>query len=333
MGWLRLVGFFKLQVSFAKEPYKRDLYSAKWLIILRSLLTVATPYIYPFYQPHSLSSQCFSDVRTMAQHACGVQYIWYFFPVFFSIRCISAHNHCMSLWHCSTTGCITSAQNSSKVSSTFCMVLADFWETIPQKSAVHFVWYFESQLYICMVFHHCICMILHHILYGISIVSSTFVWYFMTVVNFWQQLVHTIQMIHMYTHLELTFEVPYKMYSWLLRNFWLLMTFVDFESQLYICMLFHDCCQFLPAAGACHCSVVAALHAPSSTEIYQKSALHFADAFICLLIFFFGEFPPATAACRRGTVAAPRAPSSASGPRARAVRVDLHSCHWRRGRR
>ena len=28
MGWLRLVGSFKSQVSFAKEPYKRD-YSAK----------------------------------------------------------------------------------------------------------------------------------------------------------------------------------------------------------------------------------------------------------------------------------------------------------------
>jgi len=24
MGWLRLVGYLKLQVSFAKEPYKRD---------------------------------------------------------------------------------------------------------------------------------------------------------------------------------------------------------------------------------------------------------------------------------------------------------------------
>jgi len=24
MGWLRLVGSLKLQVSFAKEPYKRD---------------------------------------------------------------------------------------------------------------------------------------------------------------------------------------------------------------------------------------------------------------------------------------------------------------------
>jgi len=29
MGWLRLVGSLKLQVSFAKEPYRRDLYSAK----------------------------------------------------------------------------------------------------------------------------------------------------------------------------------------------------------------------------------------------------------------------------------------------------------------
>jgi len=29
MGWLRLVGSLKLEVSFVKEPYKRDLYSAK----------------------------------------------------------------------------------------------------------------------------------------------------------------------------------------------------------------------------------------------------------------------------------------------------------------
>ena len=29
MGWLRLVGSLKLQVSFAKEPYKKELYSAK----------------------------------------------------------------------------------------------------------------------------------------------------------------------------------------------------------------------------------------------------------------------------------------------------------------
>jgi len=29
IGWLRLVGSLKLQVSSAKEPHKRDLYSAK----------------------------------------------------------------------------------------------------------------------------------------------------------------------------------------------------------------------------------------------------------------------------------------------------------------
>ena len=44
MGWLRLVGSLKLQVSFVKEPYKRDLYSSKRPIILRRLLIVATPY-------------------------------------------------------------------------------------------------------------------------------------------------------------------------------------------------------------------------------------------------------------------------------------------------
>jgi len=44
MGWLWLVGSIKLQVSFAKEPYKRDDILQKRLIILSMLLTVATPY-------------------------------------------------------------------------------------------------------------------------------------------------------------------------------------------------------------------------------------------------------------------------------------------------
>jgi len=44
MGWLRLVGSLKLQVSFAKEPYKTDDILQKRPKILRSLLIVATPY-------------------------------------------------------------------------------------------------------------------------------------------------------------------------------------------------------------------------------------------------------------------------------------------------
>jgi len=44
MGWLWLVGSLKWQVSFAKEPYKRDDIMQKRPVILRSLLIVATPY-------------------------------------------------------------------------------------------------------------------------------------------------------------------------------------------------------------------------------------------------------------------------------------------------
>ena len=44
MGWLRLQGSFKLQVSFAKEPYRRDYILQKRHVILRSLLIVATSY-------------------------------------------------------------------------------------------------------------------------------------------------------------------------------------------------------------------------------------------------------------------------------------------------
>jgi len=42
-GWLRLGGSLKSQVSFPKEPYKRDYTLQKTPIILRSLLIVATP--------------------------------------------------------------------------------------------------------------------------------------------------------------------------------------------------------------------------------------------------------------------------------------------------
>ena len=43
VGWLRLGGSFKLEVSFAKEPYKRDHILKKRPLISRSLLIVATP--------------------------------------------------------------------------------------------------------------------------------------------------------------------------------------------------------------------------------------------------------------------------------------------------
>jgi len=42
MKWLGLVGSLKLQVSFAREPHKRDDILQKRPIILRSLQIVAT---------------------------------------------------------------------------------------------------------------------------------------------------------------------------------------------------------------------------------------------------------------------------------------------------
>jgi len=42
MGWLRLVGFLKLYVSLAKEPYQRDNILQRRPMILRSLILVAT---------------------------------------------------------------------------------------------------------------------------------------------------------------------------------------------------------------------------------------------------------------------------------------------------
>jgi len=45
MGWLRIVGSLKLEVSTVKEPYKRDyILLQKRPVILRSIHIVATPY-------------------------------------------------------------------------------------------------------------------------------------------------------------------------------------------------------------------------------------------------------------------------------------------------
>ena len=62
MGWLRLVGSLKWQVSFAKEPYKRDDILRKRRIIWRSLLIAATAYM------HSASSAMTATHCNTLQH-------------------------------------------------------------------------------------------------------------------------------------------------------------------------------------------------------------------------------------------------------------------------
>ena len=57
MGWLRLVGFLKWYVSFAREPYTRDDTLQQRRIILRTLLIVATPYDFSHFWMRSFSIQ------------------------------------------------------------------------------------------------------------------------------------------------------------------------------------------------------------------------------------------------------------------------------------
>jgi len=58
MGWLRLVGSLKWQVSFAKEHYKRDYILQKRPMILISLLIVATPKVFWFITRASSEPTC-----------------------------------------------------------------------------------------------------------------------------------------------------------------------------------------------------------------------------------------------------------------------------------
>jgi len=68
MGWLRLVGSLKSWVSFAKEPCKTDDILQKRLIILRSLLFVATPYSVMTAAFPSSWSECYSGLI----HSCAI---------------------------------------------------------------------------------------------------------------------------------------------------------------------------------------------------------------------------------------------------------------------
>ena len=58
LGWLRLVGSLILQVSFAKQPYKRDYILQKRRKISRSLLIVATPHALHVSIGLSRSQEC-----------------------------------------------------------------------------------------------------------------------------------------------------------------------------------------------------------------------------------------------------------------------------------
>jgi len=70
-GWLRSVGSLKSCVSFAKEPYKRDDILRKELVIFRSLLIVATPYLHYYL--------CYYRMYILLHHIttpCILPYLW-----------------------------------------------------------------------------------------------------------------------------------------------------------------------------------------------------------------------------------------------------------------
>ena len=72
MGWLRLVRTLKLQVSFAKEPYKRDYILQKRHTILRSVLIVS-PHTYLCWSgAHIFFPTCVHIIK-VTNRSC-----WYF---------------------------------------------------------------------------------------------------------------------------------------------------------------------------------------------------------------------------------------------------------------
>jgi len=104
MGWLRLVGSLKLQVSFAKENYKRDYILQERPIILRSLLIIATPYlqcaccslccnVLQYVLQYSLQ-WCSVCCSVCCSECCSVEYaVIYFLISFTSTLSEPCHTH------------------------------------------------------------------------------------------------------------------------------------------------------------------------------------------------------------------------------------------------
>jgi len=84
MGWLRVVGWLKLQVSFAKYRLFYRALLQKRPVFLRSLLIVATPYMYSYV--YTLMCVCMS-------------YFWLFVYVCSCLFSTCVGLFCMSLFH------------------------------------------------------------------------------------------------------------------------------------------------------------------------------------------------------------------------------------------
>ena len=66
MGWLRLVGSLKSEVSTVEEPYKREHILQKRPVILRSLHIVATPQLFTSTaHGHHLYTSCIHFIYTL----------------------------------------------------------------------------------------------------------------------------------------------------------------------------------------------------------------------------------------------------------------------------
>jgi len=85
MGCLPLVGSLKLQVAFAKEPYKRYCILQKRHIILRSLLMVSTPYV-------NMCEQTFQKIST-PKIDTHIYILNYLYPTFFFLVSCIFHLH------------------------------------------------------------------------------------------------------------------------------------------------------------------------------------------------------------------------------------------------
>ena len=129
MGWLWLVASIKLQVSFAKETYKRDDILQKRRIILSILPTVATPY--------SVGPE---EARALLAFGCMCVYIYTHTYIYIYVYMCMHMLYVCRCWHS------TPSAPSAPRKLVHCL----FFEL---RTCVYTFIYINIHVHICMVIH------------------------------------------------------------------------------------------------------------------------------------------------------------------------------------
>jgi len=158
MGWLRLVGSLKLQVSLAKETYKTDYILQKRPVILRSLLIVATPYCewLPF------SSTWAERLYTYIIICMCMIYVYVYIYVYVLYNNMYVYHFCICVYVCIYICIHIRSYVHAHVSICMCIISVYVYMYVYIYVYIYVHMYTHMCLYVCVSFlYMCVYLYIH----------------------------------------------------------------------------------------------------------------------------------------------------------------------------